>query len=92
MSESVNTSVRIPGELHQQLQREAERQDRSVNYLITQYVRRGLRQDQPGGLREQLGYLLTSIAGGGQVPETTTVERLKEMLQEADDRRFRGQW
>lgn len=92
MPGSVNTSVRLPAELHMQLQREAERQDRSVNYLIGQYVRRGLSQDQPGGLSIMFGQLLSSIAGGGEVPRSTTLGELLDRVREADDRRFRGQW
>jgi len=90
MAESVNTSVRIPAELHARLQREAKRQDRSVNYLVVDYVRHGLHRDQPGGLSAALGELLRSIAGGGMVPDNTTLDELKQQVREADDYRFRG--
>jgi hypothetical protein len=98
MPESVNTSVRIPAELHQQLQREAERQDRSVNYLIVQYVRRGLSPDQLGGLdfdqpygpSSVLGEVLRRI-GGRQIPLDTTLDQLLQMAREAGERRFGGQ-
>ena len=98
MPESVNTSIRLPAELHGQLQREAERQDRSVNYLIVQYVRRGLSQgtlggpgfdqprgldfDQPYGLSIVFGELLRRIGGGRQVPGSTTLDELLRMARE----------
>jgi hypothetical protein len=96
MAESVNTSVRIPAELHERLQREAQRQDRSVNYLVVQFIRRGLSQDmpgglskdQPGGLSAMFGELLRSIAGGGQVPGNPRLDELLKMALDADDRRF----
>ena len=100
VAESVNTSVRIPAELHERLQREARRQDRSVNYLVVQFIRRGLNQDmpgglskdQPGGLSAMFGELLRSIAGGGQVPGNPRLDELLQMARDADERRFRSQW
>jgi HicB family len=95
MAESVNTSVRIPAELHERLQREAERQDRSVNYMIVQFIRRGLSPDMPGGLgfdqpyalSSELGALLRRI-GGHQIPPDTTLEQLLDMARKAGEPRF----
>jgi predicted DNA-binding protein len=42
----VNTSVRMPGEVHDRLKREAERQDRTPHWLILRYIERGLEQDE----------------------------------------------
>lgn len=100
MAQSVNTSVRIPAELHERLQREALRQDRSVNYLVVQLIRRGLSQDipgdlskdQPGGLSAMFGELLRTIAGGGQVPGNPRLDELLQMARDADERRFRSRW
>jgi predicted HicB family RNase H-like nuclease len=54
MSETptVNTSVRIDRELHNRLAAEAERQDRSIAYLINKYIRVGLAQDEPRAAEE----------------------------------------
>lgn len=90
MAESVNTSVRIPAELHARLQREAERQDRSVNYLVVNYVRHGLNRDQPGGLSATFGDLLRSIADGGEVQGNPRLDELLQRVRDADERRFRG--
>lgn len=45
-TETVNTSVRLPRDLHERLRLEASRQDRSAHSLIVHYVRRGLAEDE----------------------------------------------
>jgi predicted DNA-binding protein len=48
---TINTSLRLPAELHDRLRRQAARQDRSAHWLILRYIQRGLEQDE----REQGG-------------------------------------
>jgi hypothetical protein len=38
------------------------------------------------------GQLLSSTAGGGEVPRSTTLGELLDRVREADDRRFKGRW
>jgi predicted DNA-binding protein len=46
MADSVNTSLRVPRELHERLKRAADRNHRSVSNLIVHYVTVGVEQDE----------------------------------------------
>ena len=50
---TVNTSVRIPADLHERVKRQAERQDRSVSSLLVHYARRGVVEDERAQAREE---------------------------------------
>ena len=49
----VTTAVRIPAEIHQQLQQEAEARDVSVNYLIVRGIKLALERLTPLSLTEK---------------------------------------
>ena len=46
MADSVNTSLRIPRELHERLKRAADRNHRSLHNLLLHYVTAGVEQDE----------------------------------------------